>query len=49
MPLMLAWLAELELTAGIRVEQLTLTPASANPPTVGDLINASLRVRSVAQ
>lgn len=49
MPLMLAWLAELESTAGIRVEQLTLTPTSANPPTVGDLINASLRVRSVAQ
>jgi len=49
MSLLLAWLAELESTAGIRVEQLTLTPASANQSSVGELINASLRVRSVAQ
>lgn len=49
MPLLLAWLAELESTAGIRVEQLTLTPSSANQPAVGNLINASLRVRSVVQ
>ena len=49
MSLLLAWLAELESTAGIRVEQLTLTPASANQSSVGELINASLRIRSVAQ
>jgi type II secretory pathway component PulM len=49
MSLLLAWLAELESTAGIRVEQLTLTPAGANQSSVGELINASLRIRSVAQ
>lgn len=49
MPLLLAWLAQLESTPGVRVEQLTLTPASASQAAVSELINASLRVRSVGQ
>ncbi len=50
MPLLLAWLAELESTPGIRIEQLTLSPASGTQ-VAGDAgpVNASLRVRGVTR
>jgi type II secretory pathway component PulM len=49
MSLLLAWLAELETLPGIRVEQLTMTPVAGDSATGEAQINASLRVRSVAQ
>lgn len=49
MSLLLAWLAELETLPGMRVEQLTMTPVAGNSATGEAQINASLRVRSVAQ
>ncbi|TFH71684.1 hypothetical protein E3V39_14500 [Gammaproteobacteria bacterium LSUCC0112] len=49
MSLLLAWLAELETLPSMRVEQLTMTPVAGSSATGEAQINASLRVRSVAQ